>query len=139
MYLVDTNIWLERLLGQEKSDQVGEFLSRIPAGQLAMSDFTLHSIGIVLHRLGTHDVYLQFVEDVFAPDGVALVSVQPEGMKRLVALIDQFGLDFDDAYQYVTAERYEAVLVSFDSDFDVTDRGRQTPADVLSADQEIAS
>jgi len=25
MYLVDTNIWLERLLDQEKSEEVGEF------------------------------------------------------------------------------------------------------------------
>jgi len=29
MYLVDTNIWLERLLDQEKSDEVGEFLSAV--------------------------------------------------------------------------------------------------------------
>lgn len=28
MYLVDTNIWLERLLGQAKSDEVGQFLER---------------------------------------------------------------------------------------------------------------
>lgn len=27
MYLVDTNIWLERLLDQERSAEVGRFLS----------------------------------------------------------------------------------------------------------------
>ena len=27
MYLVDTNIWLERLLDQEKSEEVGNFLT----------------------------------------------------------------------------------------------------------------
>lgn len=30
MYLIDTNIWLERLLGQAKSDEVGQFFERTP-------------------------------------------------------------------------------------------------------------
>jgi len=29
MYLVDTNVWLERLLNQDKSDQVGRFLNDV--------------------------------------------------------------------------------------------------------------
>jgi predicted nucleic acid-binding protein len=44
-----------------------------------------------------------------------------------------FGLDFDDAYQYVAAERFGTVLVSFDSDFDRTKRGRKSPEMLLSA------
>jgi predicted nucleic acid-binding protein len=36
------------------------------------------------------------------------------------------GLDFDDAYQYVAAEKHSMALVSFDADFDRTDRGRRT-------------
>ena len=52
MYLVDTNIWLERLLDQERSAEVGQFLAQTPTGQLMMSDFTLHSIGIILDQLG---------------------------------------------------------------------------------------
>ena len=30
MFLIDTNIWLERMLGQEQSRAVGEFLDRTP-------------------------------------------------------------------------------------------------------------
>lgn len=40
-------------------------------------------------------------------------------------------LDYDDDYQYVIVERYDLVLVSFDTDFDCTERGKQTPAQVL--------
>lgn len=29
MYLVDTNVWLERLLDQARSDEVGQFLDAI--------------------------------------------------------------------------------------------------------------
>ncbi|MBN2466385.1 PIN domain-containing protein [candidate division WOR-3 bacterium] len=43
----------------------------------------------------------------------------------------RFKLDIDDAYQYVAAKRHDLTLVSFDADFDRTDRGRKTPADIL--------
>ena len=43
------------------------------------------------------------------------------------------GLDFDDAFQYVAAERFDLQLVSFDADFDHTPRGRMTPAQAMRA------
>src|SRR5450759_4180602 len=45
-------------------------------------------------------------------------------------VMDRFKLDFDDAYQYCSAEKYHLTLVSFDGDFDRTDRGRMTPEHV---------
>jgi uncharacterized protein len=50
VYLLDTNIWLERLLGQSQSKVVGELLNKLPANQMMMSDFTLHSLGVILNR-----------------------------------------------------------------------------------------
>jgi predicted nucleic acid-binding protein len=131
MYLVDTNIWLERLLDQDQSEEVGRFLAQTPTDQLLMSDFTLHSIGVILSRLDRRSVLLRFVDDVFVEGGVTLVTVQPVSMHRVVAMMEQFSLDFDDAYQYVGAEQADAVIVSFDSDFDRTDRRRGTPMDIL--------
>lgn len=43
----------------------------------------------------------------------------------------KFSLDFDDAYQYVAAEREQAIIINFDKDFDKTLQGRQTPAQVV--------
>ena len=131
MYLVDTNIWLERLLDQERSAEAGQFLDRIPTDQLLMTDFTLHSIGVILDRLERREVLLQFVDDVFLEGGIGLVSVPPEAMHRVVAVTEQFGLDFDDAYQCVAAERADAMIISFDGDFDRVGRKRQTPAEIL--------
>ena len=45
MYLLDTNIWLERLLAQAQAEVVGQLLDTVPTDQLLMSDFTLHSMG----------------------------------------------------------------------------------------------
>ena len=52
MYLVDTNIWLERPLDQARSEEAGNFLRRIPGDRLYLTGFTLHSTGIVLLKLG---------------------------------------------------------------------------------------
>lgn len=127
MYLVDTNIWLERLLDQEKSEEVGRFLNDTPPNQLIISDFSLHSIGVILDRLDKQAVFVEFVDDVLIQGGVALRNVPPDLMRRLVEVVDVFKLDFDDAYQYVVAERTQATIVSFDKDFDRTALGRKSP------------
>lgn len=134
MYLLDTNIWLERMLDQARSEEVGQLLDQVPSDQLFMTDFSLHSIGVILHRLNRHAEFLRFVQDLFIDGAVGLISLEPADMARLVAVIDQFGLDFDDAYQYVAAEMYDVGLVSFDGDFDRTERGRITPGEIVGAE-----
>jgi len=131
MYLLDTNIWLERLLGQPNSAVVGELLDTVPIAELLMSDFTLHSLGIILPNVGARSVFPLFVQDVLIDGGVQLVRLSPFAMEHVVAIMDRFNLDFDDAYQYVVAEREEAVLISFDKDFERTDLVWQTPAQIL--------
>jgi predicted nucleic acid-binding protein len=133
MYLVDTNVWLERLLDQAKSEEVGQFLARVPSDQILITDFSFHSIGVILNRLGRTEALLRFVQDAFVDGAVMLGALQPAEMQRLVTVIETLHLDFDDAYQYVAAERYSAILVSFDSDFDRTEQGRKTPGELLVA------
>ena len=93
MYLLDTNIWLERLLGQAQSAMVGQLLERLPTDQMLMSDFTLHSLGVILHRLGYRAVFTVFVQDVLIDGGVALISLPPTNMVQVVTSMDRFGLD----------------------------------------------
>jgi len=128
LYLIDTNIWLERLLEQVKSQEVGKFLDSVPSERLFTTDFTFHSVGVVLGRLRRLDAFLQFTCDAFIDGGVSLVRLEPADMGQVVAIKEKFGLDFDDAYQYVAAQKHGLVLISFDSDFDRTERGRKTPA-----------
>ena len=84
MYLLDTNIFLELLLDQERAD-----------------------------------------------GGIRLLRLSAEETKGLAEAAQRFGLDFDDAYQYAVAERYGLTIVSFDADFDRTERGRKMPKDLL--------
>lgn len=131
MFLLDTNIWLERLLGQEQAEIAAELLDALSPSDVCMTDFTLHSIGVICNRLKQRDVFVKFVDDVLIDTGVVLVSIPANKMKRVVEIMDRFRLDFDDAYQYVAAEIEDATIVSFDKDFDKTEQGRLTPMQVL--------
>ena len=130
MYLVDTNIWLERLLDQDHSEEVGKFLQRVSGDRLYLTDFTLHSIGIVLMKLAEAATFRGFVQDVLIDGAVQVVQLQPEDMSRITDTAAKYKLDFDDAYQYAAAEKLDFEIVSFDSDFDRTERGRKSPGEI---------
>ncbi len=123
-------MWLERILDQAKSEEVGQFLDSTPSDILFISDFAFHSIGVILTRLKRSDALLNFVKDVFTEGAVVLVRLDPEDMPSVVRAIEQFGLDFDDAYHYVIAEKHDLAIISFDGDFDRTGRGRKTPSQI---------
>jgi predicted nucleic acid-binding protein len=133
MYLLDTNILLELLLDQEKADQVERFLRRLSPNHLYLSECALYSLGIILFRRRHHNVFLRAVQDLLVTGGMGLARLEIEDMQDIVQAAQKFRLDFDDAYQYVAAEKYDLIIVSFDGDFDRTERGRKTPADILQA------
>ena len=132
MYLLDTNILLELLLDQDRADEVEQFIRE--RANLYVSDFSFHSLGVILLRGGHPDIFLRVSQDLFVRGGVGLLSLEVEDMEVVVQAAQRFRLDFDDAYQYVAAEKHDLTLISFDGDFDRTDRGRQTPAEVLAGD-----
>lgn len=132
MYLVDTNIWLEALLGQEKERQVQEFLSQTDSSDLNISDFTVFSIGIILGRLEELDVLDRFYRDVIYDSNVTTIRLLPPEILRVIKIQKKYGLDYDDSYQYVSAVEHDLQMISFDDDFDDTDLDRIIPAKVLS-------
>lgn len=134
MYLLDTNIWLEVLLDQEKSGEVQSFFARIN-DTFYISDFSLFSIGIILFRLKKVTIFSDFIRDVFINGGVRIIHLEINDLSRLFEIQNQYNLDFDDSYQYTIAEKYRFTLLSYDHDFDKTERGRRTPGDILSNDK----
>ena len=130
MYLVDTNIFLEALLRQERTAEVQSFLQSVDLNTIFITDFSSYSIGIALFRLKNFTLFTRFVEDMIV-DGIRILSLTLEDLKTLNQPIQKFNLDFDDAYQYTVAGRYNLQLISFDQDFDQTDRERKEPIDLL--------
>ncbi len=131
MYLLDTNIWLERLLEQNKWREVKLFLDKVESDKIYISDFSFHSIGLILTDLKRFKLFIKFTRDLFINGNCKLIRLEPEDMKELVKIMEKFKLDFDDAYQYTLAEKYNLKIVSFDKDFDRTKKGRITPKQAL--------
>ena len=131
MYLVDTNIWLEMLLEQERADDARQFLTNTDGELIAITEFSADSVGVILTRLGKDKLYEDFISDTLEDTAIMRVRLEPADLRRLLEVRKRFNLDFDDAYQYVAAERHGMTLVSFDADFDRTELGRRTPDQAL--------
>lgn len=130
MYLVDTNVWLETLLEQEREEEARNFLQRTDSVNLFLTDFSLFSIDIILTRLKKDALFQTFLRDTVEESGAMLIRLDTDGLDRILALRRSVSLDFDDAYQYVAAEAHGLMLISFDADFDRTERGRKEPHQV---------
>ncbi|ACO04021.1 MAG TPA: type II toxin-antitoxin system VapC family toxin [Persephonella sp.] len=129
-YLLDTNIWLEALLNQERSEEVIKFLNKYSGESLAISDFSLHSIIIILTKLKEFETADLFLDDII-DSGVKVVSIDSHNLKEVLIVMKEYNMDFDDAYRYFIAKNYNLVLVSFDKDFDKTDMLRKTPVELM--------
>ena len=132
MYLIDTNIFLELLLNQEKAGEVRNFFSATSLSLLHVTDFSLFSIGILLIRGKKYAVYQEFIKDIVQRGGVSVLSVSEFDLTEVTSIAERFNLDFDDAYQYTVAIQYDLTIVSYDNHFDRTDKGRKTPGQILS-------
>jgi len=114
MYLIDTNIFLEILLSQKLKDICKEFLvSNIE--HIYISDFSLHSIGVILFRNNKETVFNKFVKDIIHK--IKILTLSEELYSDLGGVKEEFGLDFDDSYQFKTAEEYGLAIVTQDKDF----------------------
>lgn len=115
MFLVDTNIFLEILLKQDKNEDCKKFLDN-NIGNLNITDFSLHSIGVILFRYGKEEIFQKFIEDVLPI--TKLLALPVELYREVVIVRKRLDLDFDDAYQYNMAKYYELKVVTMDKDFE---------------------
>jgi predicted nucleic acid-binding protein len=108
MYLVDTNVFLEILLTQEKQEVCRKFLEE-NVGSLYISDFSLHSIGVILFRNNREEVFKKFIKDIIP--NLEITTLPKMSYKNLAEIKKKVGLDFDDAYQYQVAREREMKCV----------------------------
>lgn len=113
--LVDTNIFLEILLAQANKENCKQFLQE-HAGECALSDFSLHSIGVIAFRIGRPQVFRAFLKDTLPCFG--LLHLDKNGYVAVLQAQERFGLDFDDAYQLALARSHGLSFVTQDRDFE---------------------
>lgn len=121
--LIDTNIFLEAFLEQEKSDRCAEFLSKLDNRSTYISRFSLYSIGIILTKHKRYNAFRMFINQFVRKAN--LVELGLTELMAITGIVDL--LDFDDSYQYLCCKKYDLELVSLDKDFDRTDLKRIEP------------
>jgi predicted nucleic acid-binding protein len=114
MFLADTNIFLEVLLRQQKSSACKKFLNE-NSTSVFISDFSLHSIGVILFRNKKIEIFRSFLDDTLPP--IRILSL-PSNLYTIMAdSTTQYDLDFDDTYQYTIAKHFDLQIVTMDKDF----------------------
>lgn len=129
--LLDTNIFLEIILDQEQSAEAKSLLLLNGSINFYISDFALHSIGLLLFQRHQHNAFEKFIDDVILNGGISMLTLSVQDLKSVIETSLKFNIDFDDAYKYVTAAKYDLSIVSYDEHFDRTTRGRITPNQIL--------
>jgi uncharacterized protein len=113
-YLVDTNVFLEILLNQAGRKKCEAFLQG-EKGAAWISDFTLHSIGVLLFRQKRPELFDQFTADSLPQ--FTILSLSETGYSQLAEINTRHGLDFDDAYQFAVARENNLAIATQDKDF----------------------
>ncbi len=129
MYLLDTNIILELLFGRSKAKEVEWFLLNTHSDNLYMTDFSYHSIGVILFSRNLGGLFEEISRDIFNTTGIKLIALSSQHAPRIREASLTFNLDFDDAYQYVAAKTYDLSFITFDTDFDTCDLNRTNLSD----------
>jgi len=129
--LLDTNIILEIALEQDNAQECVNLLEQYDKIDFFISDFSIHSIGVILNKRNNLEKLDKLIEDLRLVLKAILSLDHYYDLKRLINIMKAFDLDFDDAYQYRIAEKYKLTIVSFDKDFDKTKLGKRTPTEIL--------
>ena len=80
-----------------------------------ISDFSLHSIGVILFRQKEETLFLNFISDILPK--TSLISLPKSGYEELLRIRAKFDLDFDDSYHYCLCRHFDFTLVTMDQDF----------------------
>ena len=132
MFLVDTNCLMEVARSRAHAADVTRFLSDVPALNLHVALYSVHSIGLLVPRHNMPGQYGPFVSQIGIGTRIGVTSVPLPQLGLVDDACTSHNLDFDDAYQYVAAELNGLTVVSYDADFDRTPRGRLEPLAALS-------
>jgi predicted nucleic acid-binding protein len=114
MILADTNIFLEILLKQDRKDECKDFLDR-NKGNVYITDFSLHSIGVICFRYGKEEVFQKFINDILPH--VDFLTLPMDRYSEVIENKMSLNLDFDDSYQYTVAKYFDLKIATMDKDF----------------------
>jgi predicted nucleic acid-binding protein len=131
LILLDTNVFLELLLGQTRAPDCEALLTEVSKGRVeaVVTHFTVHAVEAVL---GSGEPLLTFLRNLDNSLGLTVFETGEADEISAAMLTKRKSLDFDDALQYYVAKRLGVeAIVSYDRHFDKLDVPRSEPSHLL--------
>jgi len=116
-------------LMRSKQADVAELFALATGDQLSISRFSLHAVAFYMTPRN-RDGFRRLLMDLSLA-GVSIVDLALDELHRVVDAMDGYALDFDDAFNVVVAEKLGLTIVSLDTDYDRTPRGRLSPTQAV--------
>ncbi|GIV21424.1 MAG: hypothetical protein KatS3mg023_3175 [Armatimonadota bacterium] len=88
--LIDTNVFLEVFLNQEQAEAARSLLSMVGEHDMFLSDFSLHTIGVVLFRKRLYRMFQDFVQDTRGRAGFSVLSLPVNEVERVARAAERF-------------------------------------------------
>jgi predicted nucleic acid-binding protein len=129
LILVDTNVFLEVLLGSTKADECTDLLNALSSGdtQGVVTRFSVHAIEAKLGNKSEGRL-TTFLRGLDQTHGLTVHDTSTADEIAISLLKGKIGRDFDDSLQYYVAKKLGVQsIVSFDRHFDGLDIPRREP------------
>jgi predicted nucleic acid-binding protein len=88
--------------------------------KINISDFTLHSIGVILFKQKEEKLFLKFISDTLSK--IPLISLPKNKYRNITNITKKYKFDFDDSYHYSVCKYFGWKLVTMDFDFKFNDK-----------------
>ncbi|MCX6258323.1 MAG: PIN domain-containing protein [Bacteroidia bacterium] len=131
MYLVDTNIWIERLLNQRRSEEIAEFLAQTYTRELFISDISLHSLVFLMLRFDKKNELITLLNDLFNNGKITVVSLNPEEINQVITGMEGHNLEYEDAYLLECARKYDLIIVTLNENLKKLDSKTLDPKEII--------
>jgi len=122
VYFVDSNIFLELALDQERADDCEFFLNKVRKGvvKAVITCFHIDSIIIVMENYGKKPKTLRiFISSLYGYKGLRIYYLSLLDRILATKYMEEYGLDFDDALAYAVMRKLGiSKIVSYDKHFD---------------------
>ncbi|MEK6850351.1 MAG: type II toxin-antitoxin system VapC family toxin [Nanoarchaeota archaeon] len=121
--LIDTNIFLEFLLEQEKAEKAFLFVSSVSSKEKSrayISDFNVDSILIAMaHNNSKIEKMKEFLNNIINSEGLIVYDITIGDRLKAVKFMEKYKLDYEDALTLQAAISTKSEeIVSFDKHFD---------------------
>ncbi|MFP3190614.1 MAG: PIN domain-containing protein [Thermoproteota archaeon] len=119
--MIDTNIFLEVMLAQARSEECEILLNKIKNEEIkaAITDFSLYSIMIILSNYNLINGLKTFLLSLSSYKGIKIYRSKISDLLKALEFVEKKKLDIDDAIQYSAAKSLNVKgIISFDKHFD---------------------